>query len=163
MTKVYHYIGINDVPNILNYSVLSCAFFAFSVYTFQNALKVSENDDDLKTTASLYKSPARLGYGLMVVSFLITIILSFSKGEPLYFRYFVAISGFVCLAFKIDIGIFIIIVSNMLSLIYAAKITTIDYIYAVSKTVLILYYATYGYRYATLQGNSGKKISKKLE
>jgi hypothetical protein len=162
-SKLYHFIDINDIPQLLNYAVLSCAFLAFSIYTFNNALNKTKHEDDIKDTSSLYTSPARLGYGLMVLSFFITLAISWVHGEPVYFQRLIAIAGYLCLTFKIDIGIFIIIVFYTFSLIYALKITTIDYIYTISKAGLILYYSTYGYRYITKQGKIGKEIKTKLE
>jgi hypothetical protein len=163
ITKIYYYIDVNNIPNLLNYSVLSCAFLAFSIYSLQNALSKNKSKDDLKSTQSLYNSPARLRYGLMVLSFFITLYISWTNGEPIYYQRLIAIAGYLCLALKIDIGIFIIILFYILSLMYAVKINVVDYINAASKAGLILYFSTYGYRYATLHGKYGKKIAKKLE
>jgi len=163
ISKLHHYIEINDLLQLLNYSVLACAFLAFSVYTFKNALDKSIKKTDLEDTSTLYKSPARLGYGLMVLNFIIIIILAWRNGEPLYFQRIIGLAGYLCLALKLDYGIFLIIAFYILSLWLAVKTTYIDIIYAISKFGLLLYFSLYGYRYVTLQGRIGEKIRQKLE
>ena len=155
-SKLAYYIEINDILQLLSYSILSCAFLAFSVYTFENALDKSIHDKELANTVSLYKSPARLGYALMTLSFLITIAVSYRKGEPLYFQRVIAITAYLCLALKIDAGIFLVIAFYCLSLWLAVRVNFTDKIYAASKAGLIVYYATYAY--IVIQEKLGKKI-----
>jgi len=155
-SKIAYYIETNDILQLLSYSVLSCAFLAFSVYTFENSLDKSIHDNDLDNTRTLYKSPARLGYALMVLSFLITIAVSYKKGEPLYFQRIVAITAYLCLALKVDAGIFLVIAFYCLSLFLAVRASFADNIYAASKMGLIVYYATYVY--IIIQEKLGKKI-----
>jgi len=146
ISNIYYYIDSNNLPQLLNYTLLSCAFLAFSLYTFHNAYYKTKNYS-VFTLNSLYNSPARLGYGLMVLSFLITLAISWFNGEPLYFQRLFAIAGYACLAFKVDIGLFFIIVFYIFNLILAPKITINDIIYATSKVGLILYFSTYAYQF----------------
>ena len=146
ISKINYYIDINNIAQLVNYSILSCAFLAFSLYTFNNSYNKTKNYT-VFTLNSLYNSPARLGYGLMVLSFLITLAISWFNGEPLYFQRLFAIAGYACLAFKVDIGLFFIIVFYIFNLILAPKITINDIIYATSKVGLILYFSTYAYQF----------------
>lgn len=162
VSKIYYYLNINDLPQLFNFSVLACAFLAFSIYTFNNAYNKSKQYINIKFE-SLYTSPARLGYGLMVLNFLITLAISWSNGEPVYFQRLIAIAGYVCLTFKVDIGIFILIAFYIFSLIYAVKNNINDYIYAISKAGLIIYFGTYGYKYIIDHIKVKKEIKQKLE
>jgi hypothetical protein len=143
---IYHYITTNNIPQVLNYSILACAFLALSVYTFNNALNKTKKHTDI-IVRSLYNSPARLGYSLLILNLIITIIISWSYGEPLYFQRLIGIIAYFCLLFKVDIGIFIIIAFYIFSLIFAVKANINDYIFAISKFGLILYFSTYAYIY----------------
>ena len=112
---------------------------------------------------TLYTSPARLGYGIMVLSFFITLAISWFNGEPLYFQRLFAIVGYGCLALKIDIGLFFVIGFYIFNLILAPKITINDYIYATSKVGLIVYFSTYAYQFILDEINKNKKDKQKQE
>ena len=146
ISNIYYYIDSNNLPQLLNYTLLSCAFLAFSLYTFHNAYYKTK-ELSIFNLNTLYISPARLGYSIMVLSFLITLGISWFNGEPLYFQRLFAIAGYACLAFKVDIGLFFIIVFYIFNLILAPKITINDIIYATSKVGLILYFSTYAYQF----------------
>ena len=152
--KLYHYIDINDLPQVFNYSTVICAFLALSWYTFINAKNIlfsKKVETDFKDTSSLYHSPARLGYALLVLNFVIILGISWSKGEPIYFQRLIALAGYLCLAFKIDIGTFLIIIFYIINLFLGVKVDAVDYMLAVSKFIQIFYYGTYAYKYVSLQ------------
>ena len=160
ISNIYYYIDSNNLPQLLNYTLLSCAFLAFSLYTFHNAYYKTK-ELSIFNLNTLYISPARLGYSIMVLSFLITLAISWFNGEPLYFQRLFAIAGYACLAFKVDIGLFFIIVFYIFNLILAPKITINDIIYATSKVGLILYFSTYAYQFILDKINKNKKDKQK--
>lgn len=163
ISKIYHYLDINNLPQVLNYSLLSCAFLAFSLYTSLNAYYKTKQSTSIFNLNALYTSPARLGYGIMVLSFFITLGISWFNGEPLYFQRLFAIVGYGCLALKIDIGLFFVIGFYIFNLILAPKITINDYIYATSKVGLIVYFSTYAYQFILDKINKNKKDKQKQE
>jgi hypothetical protein len=83
----------------------------------------------------------------MVLSFLITLAISWFNGEPLYFQRLFAILGYGFLSFKVNIGLFFIIGFYIFNLILAPKTTINDFIYAISKVGLIIYFSTYAYQF----------------
>ena len=143
---IYTYLLSNNIPQIINYSILACAFLALSLYSFNNCLNKIKNYTDFKLL-SLYNSPARLGYALMILNLIINIIISWSYGQPLYFQRLIGIIAYLCLLFKINIGIFIIIAFYIFSLIFATKNNLSDYIFAFCKFALVLYFGTYGVQF----------------
>jgi len=156
--KLYHYIDINNFLQVLNYSTVVGAFLSLSWYTFENTKKILAKDKpDLKDMVGLYHSPARLGYGLLAVNFIIIITMSWSNGEPFYFQRLIALIGYLCLAFKIDIGAILVIIFYMFNLFRAVKADTTDYILALSKFIQMFYYGTYVYVYILLQISKSKK------
>lgn len=159
---IYTYLLSNNIPQIINYSILACAFLALSLYSFNNCLNKLKNYSEFKLQ-SLYNSPARLGYALMILNLIINIIISWSYGQPLYFQRLIGIIAYLCLLFKINIGIFIIIAFYIFSLIFATKSNLSDYIFAICKIGLILYFGTYGYKYIIDHIKIKKEIKQKLE
>jgi len=150
MYKLAYYIEIKDYLQLLNYSTLACAFLAFSVYTFMNALENAKNKIDTKTTEPIYKSPARLGYGIMVLNFLIIFISAYINNQSIYLRSIIGTIGYLCLTLKIDYGIFLILAYYLLSIIIVNRYTLIEFIYGLSKIGLLTYFTLYAYRYIKL-------------
>jgi hypothetical protein len=163
ISEIYNYIDSNDMLRVFNYSLLACAFLAFSVYTFENSIKYTVTPQEIESPKSLYSSPARLGYIIMTVSIVISIFLSWYNGEPLYFQRLIGVAAYVTLAAKVDIGILLMIVFYVFSLFYATKTSSKDILYALSKFGLILYFGTYGYRVFTNDTKIGKKLKDKIE
>lgn len=148
ISNIFYYLNINDLPQVFNYSILACAFLAFSIYTFINAYnKTTQTKKSSTLLKSLYNSPARLGYGLMVLNIIVILLISWTHGEPIYFQRLLGIAGYLCLTFKITIGVFLIIAFYIFSLIYAVKVSISDYIFAISKAGLILYFSTHAYQF----------------
>jgi hypothetical protein len=144
--KIHYYIVNNDLFQLFNYSILACAFLALSVHTFIIALDAKNERD---TVESLYYSPARLGYGLIVLHFIITFAFAYFHNEAIYFRSIIAIIGYLCLTLKINYGIFLLILYYIISLFVVHRFTPIELIYGISKAGLIFYFSIYAYKYIT--------------
>jgi len=144
LSKIFYYIENKDIFQLVNYSILACAFLAFSVHTFLLALDAKNEPE---TTESLYKSPARLGYGLMVLDFLIIFVSAYFNNESIYIRSIIGIIGYICLSLKINYGIFLLIAYYFLSILVVFRISFNDIIYGISKAGLLLYFGLYAYIY----------------
>jgi hypothetical protein len=147
ISKIHYYIKNYDLFQLLNYSILACAFLALSVHTSMIALDNSNRSDSVE---SLYESPSRLGYGLMVLHFIITFAFAYFHNEAIYFRSIIAIIGYLCLTLKINYGIFLLILYYIISLFVVHRFTLVEVIYGISKVGLILYFSIYAYKYITV-------------